>query len=296
MQRPTALDWVLLAALVVAWGISFSMTKVAVSQMDPVWVMALRLAVGAAVLLVYALASRVALPREMRLWGWFAWLGFIGYVAPFFLISWGTQFITSGLSGVLMGAIPLLVIVMAHYALRDEKLNAMKSVGFVIGFIGLMIVLGVEKLGGFSMDTAALKGELAILLACFCYAIHAISAKRLPFSGPVAQSTAVCLCATVIGVAVAFLASPSGPHTDNHAAYWAVLGLGIVPTGIATVLAYRLIRRCGVSFVAYSNYLVPVFALAFGAITLDERLSWNTAAGLGLILVGIAVSRMPGRR
>ena len=77
-------------------------------------------------------------------------------------------------------------------------------------------------------------------------------------------------------------------------AYIAVAGLGILPTGIATVLVYRLIRSCGVSFVSYSNYLVPVFALAFGALSLGETLSWNVAAGLVLILAGIGISRMRG--
>ena len=158
MRRPQLMDWLTLAALMVVWGSSFFMTKIAVTHINPVWVMALRLAVAGVFLLGFALATGCVLPREMKLWGWFAWLGLIGNAVPFFLISWGTQFVTSGLSGVLMGAIPLMVIVLAHFLLTDEKLNVMKSAGFAVGFAGLLIVLGIDSLSGFSTESTALIG------------------------------------------------------------------------------------------------------------------------------------------
>ena len=292
MRRPQLSDWLILAGLVVAWGSSFFMTKIAVTHIDPVWVMALRLAIAGVFLLVFALVSGYSMPREPKLWGWFAWLGLIGNAAPFFLISWGTQFVTSGLSGVLMGAVPLMVIVLAHLLLPDERLNFMKSAGFAVGFAGLLIVLGIDRVSGFSGESSALAGELAILLACLCYSVHGIFARWIPYSQPVEQSVAVCLCGAVIGLVFAMIGAPSGPVSDEPLAYLAVAGLGILPTGIASVLVYRLLRSCGVSFVAYSNYLVPVFALAFGAVSLGEPLTWNAGAGLALILAGIAVSRM----
>jgi drug/metabolite transporter (DMT)-like permease len=94
-----------------------------------------------------------------------------------------------------------------------------------------------------------------------------------------------------MGLAFAAAVAPHGLSSVPISAYFAVAGLGIVPTAIATLLMYRIMRHAGVSFVAYSNYLVPVYALAFGAVTLGETLTWNVAAGLALILSGIAVSR-----
>ena len=115
--HPRLIDWLTLAGLVVAWGSSFAMTKIAVGHLDAAWVMALRLTIGGIFLLGVLLISERNLPAEPRLWRWFVWLGLIGHAVPFFLISWGTQFVSSGLSGVLMGAIPLFVIVLAHFFL-----------------------------------------------------------------------------------------------------------------------------------------------------------------------------------
>jgi drug/metabolite transporter (DMT)-like permease len=291
-QRPTLSDWTILAGLVVAWGSSFSMTKVAVSHVDPAWVMAMRLLIGGLFLLGYALLTSRRLSGRWQLWMWFLWLGIVGHAAPFFLISWGTQHVTSGLSGVLMGAIPLMVIVLAHVFLPDERLTVMKTAGFVIGFAGLLTVLGAGRLSGFSADPKALQGELAILLGCLCYAVHGIFARRIPYSAPVEQATSVCLCGAAVGILFALIVAPSGLATTESGAYWAILGLGIVPTGLATLMMYRIMRSCGVSFVAYSNYLVPVYALGFGAVTLNEPLSWNVGVGLVLILGGIAASRL----
>jgi drug/metabolite transporter (DMT)-like permease len=286
------MDWVILGALVIAWGSSFAMTKIAVTHLDAAWVMALRLSIAGIFLASIIIVTTRQLPWDSKLWGWFAWLGLIGHSAPFFLITWGTHYVTSGLSGVLMGAVPLFVIVLAHFFLPDEPLTPMKTAGFIAGFVGLMIVLGPEKLLHLSSGGDALWGELAIILGCLCYAVHGLFARRIPFQGPVEQATAVCLTGGLMGVIFAFIVAPMGLSGVPASAYFAVLGLGLLPTAIATLLMYRLVRDAGVSFIAYSNYLVPVYALIFGAVTLGEKLTWNVAIGLIFILAGIAVSRL----
>jgi drug/metabolite transporter (DMT)-like permease len=292
----TTKDWFTLAALVTAWGSSFAMTKVAVASIDPAWVMALRLLVGGAFLATIVTLTRRRWPRNKRLWTWFFGLGLIGHAIPFFLISWGTQFISSGLSGVLMGAIPLFVVVLAHAFLPDERLTPMKTLGFVIGFIGLMIVLGPEKLLRFEGQGMALVGEVAVLFACICYAVHALLARRIPFQGPMEQAAAVCLSGGLMGAIFATLYAPHGLASATPLAYLCVIGLGIVPTATATLLVYAIVRSAGVSFVAYSNYLVPVFALGLGAVVLGETLAANVGFGLLLILAGIAASRLRSRK
>lgn len=296
MTAHGARDWLTLAALVMAWGSSFAMTKVAVASIDPAWVMALRLLIGGIFLAIMVTLTRRQWPRERRLWIWFGGLGLVGHAIPFFLISWGTQFISSGLSGVLMGAIPLFVIVLAHVFLPDERLTPMKTLGFVIGFVGLMIVLGPEKLMHFEGQGMALVGEFAILLSCVCYAVHALLARRIPFQRPMEQAAAVCLSGGVMGAVFASLYAPQGLASAAPLAYLCVVGLGILPTATATLLVYAIVRSAGVSFVAYSNYLVPVYALGLGAILLGETLNANVGFGLVLILAGIAGSRMRNRK
>ncbi len=254
--------------------------------------MALRLLVGGVFLGTIVTLTHRPWPRERRLWMWFGGLGLIGHAIPFFLISWGTQFISSGLSGVLMGAIPLVVIVLAHIFLPDERLTPMKTLGFVTGFIGLMIVLGPEKLLHFEGQGMALVGEFAVLLSCVCYAVHALLARRIPFQRPMEQAAAVCLSGGIMGAIFAGLYAPHGLTTATPLAYLCVIGLGILPTAAATLLVYAIVRSAGVSFIAYSNYLVPVYALGLGAIVLGETLTANVGFGLLLILAGIAASRI----
>ncbi|MBI2718191.1 MAG: DMT family transporter [Rhizobiales bacterium] len=283
------LDWGLLAILTSAWGGSFAMTKVAVTHLDAAWVMALRLSVAALVLAPYA---RLTGNGPGGAWSKYAWLGFIGHALPFFLITWGTHYVTSGVSGLLMGTIPLFVIAFAHVLLPDEKLNLPKAVGFVLGFAGIVVLIGPENIFAMAMTGDALKGQLAIIAGCFCYAIHGVTAKRLGFDHPLRQTSSVCLAAAAMGLPFALLVSPQGLAGQPPAAFLAVAGLGIVPTALASLLAYRLIERTGPSFVSYANYLVPIFALGLGAALLGEAVSWNAIAALALILTGIAVSRM----
>jgi drug/metabolite transporter (DMT)-like permease len=191
-----------------------------------------------------------------------------------------------------MGVIPLFVIILAHFFLPDEKLTRMKALGFITGFIGLLIVLGPEKILRFEGQGMALIGETAILIACVSYAVHALLARRIPFQGPVEQAAAVCLSGGGMGLIFASLYAPQGLSHATPLAFLCVLGLGILPTALATLMVYAIVRSVGVSFIAYSNYLVPVYALGFGAAVLGESLSLNVGIGLALILAGIAASRM----
>ncbi len=291
-QKAHSLDWLILSAIVIAWGSSFAMTKIAVAYFDAAWVMALRLAIAALVLAPYAIFSGLSLTATPAAWSKFTWLGFIGHAAPFFLVTWGMHFVSSGVAGLLMGAIPLFLVVLAHFFLADERLTPPKTLGFLMGCIGIVILIGPSKLFNFSMSGDSLWGELAILAGCLCYAIHGVTAKRLGFENPLKQSACVCIAATIMGLAFAIVVNPHGLINKPQIAFWAVAGLGLLPTAFATLLMYRLMARIGPSFVAYSNYLVPVYAVLLGAAVLGEQLSWNVLAALLLILIGIAVSRM----
>jgi drug/metabolite transporter (DMT)-like permease len=290
-QRNPLLDWLILAALVVAWGSSFAMTKIAVRHLDAAWIMALRLSIAAAVLVPFAWIKGQTLRAPRAVWGKFSLLALIGHAAPFFLITWGTHFVASGISGLLMGAIPLLLVVLAHFFLPGEPLTLTKSAGFVLGFAGIVVLIGPESLFGVSLEGDELKGEAAILLGCLCYAIHAIAAKRLGIENPIKQTASVCLAAALMGLAFALVSDPTGLSGAPAVAIWAVVGLGLIPTALATLMMYNLIHRVGPSFVSYSNYLVPVYAVLLGAALLGEPLNWSVAASLALILLGIAVSR-----
>ncbi|MCB1380570.1 MAG: DMT family transporter [Alphaproteobacteria bacterium] len=294
-RHPQLLDWLFLSVLVVTWGSSFAMTKIAVAQLDAAWIAALRLAIAAVVLVPYAYAAGQPLHSPLASWKKFSLLGLIGHAAPFFLISWGTGFVSSSVAGLLMGAIPLILIVLAHFFMPGEPLTLTKSLGFLSGFAGIVILIGPASLLDMSFTGHELIGEAAILGGCFCYAIHAITAKRLGIEHPIRQTSAVCLAGAFMAVIFAALHRPDGLDHAPAAALWAVVGLGLFPTAFASLLLYHLLDRSGPTFVAYSNYLVPVFAVLLGAAALGESLSLNILAALALILAGIAISRWQAR-
>jgi drug/metabolite transporter (DMT)-like permease len=290
-SKSQPLDWLVLTTLVIAWGSSFAMTKFAVTSLDASWVMALRLTVAAAILVPYAWLSGHPVRASGSAWGKFTWLGLVGHATPFFLITWGTHFVSSGISGLLMAFVPLFLVILAHFALPDEPLTWPKAVGFMLGFAGMIVLIGPDKLLHLSLAADALKGELAILGGSICYAVHAVSAKRLGIEDPVRQTASVCLIAAIIGLAFAAVTSPQGLAGHAPSVFWAVAGLGVIPTAFASLLMYHLMLRVGPSFVAYSNYLVPIYAVLFGALLFAEELSWNVLTALVLVLAGIAVSR-----
>jgi drug/metabolite transporter (DMT)-like permease len=296
-KRVTLTDWLLLAGLVACWGISFAMSKVALQAVKPEWIAAIRLVIGAGVLLVAGFA-RGQFPRgDGRHLMIYVWLGLIGNAAPFLAITWAMQFIPSGVAGLLMGTIPLFVLVLAHLALPDEHLTPPRIAGFSLGFLGIVLLVGPDKLLAIKLHGHELLGEAAVVLGCLMYGLNAVSAKRLKLEGGLGVAAGVLTAGAVMAVCAAFLSgSPPDPSTLPLAPALALFGLGLLPTGLATLMWFKLVERVGPTFTSMSNYLVPICALAVGAVALGEPVGWNVLAALCLVLLGIFVSRISSLR
>ncbi len=288
--RITTFDWLLFAGLVVCWGSSFALSKIALQSFAPEWIVAARLFIGAAVLLMVSIFQHGAVPHDRRHIAAYTWLGFIGDAAPFFVITWGMQFITSGVAGLLMGTIPLIVIVMAHAVLPDEKINLRKAIAFTLGFAGTVILIGPENLLNIRAKGMELLGQLAVVAGCVMYGLNAVTAKQLNLRGTVQVSAGVLVAAAVMASFNAWLQSPfpAGPYPSSSVA--AIVGLGLVPTGLATLIWFKAVARTGPTFIAMSNYLVPVFAVFVGAVFLDEQVGLNVMFALAFIMAGIILS------
>jgi drug/metabolite transporter (DMT)-like permease len=285
----------LLALLVIIWGSSFALSKIAIRDVDPNWVAALRLTIGGIIILGFALWHNQSPALVRKSWPKYIWLGVIGNAVPFILISWGIQYTSSGITGLLMGTIPLFVIVIAHFMLPDEKLNWRKAAGFILGFIGVVMLMNPRHLMNASFQGQELWGELAIILACLCYGIHSVSAKRLGFDKPFQQTSGILLAAAIFALFYALSQNPHGLEALTFNAAFAILSLGLFPTAISMVIVYYLMERIGPSAVSYTNYLVPIFALLLGALLFNEALSWNIVAALLCILAGIAITSFSRR-
>ncbi len=288
LRPPGAADFGLLFILALTWGSSFIFIKHAVATMPPMTLATGRMAIGAALLLVIALAKGQALPRGRGLWGRMIFLGVIGNSLPFFLIGWGEQFTPSNLAAILMATIPSFVIVLAHFFTQDEPMTLGKGLGAVFGFAGVIALIGVDALRGLG-DVVI--GQMAILAGAMSYSLYGINAKRLPPLGS-EMLVGMILVAGLIPLIPVWLIHDQpwriAPAAD---AWFALAWLGLLSTGAGNLLFFLLLRRVGAGFGSFNNYLVPLMGVGWGFALAGEKPSWNALAALVLILSGLALAR-----
>lgn len=274
------------------WGASFLFIKVAVVELHPLWLTFGRVAAGTVTLLVVLAVSRDRLPTDLRLWGHLVVVAAVGVVIPFTLFGYGEQRVSSVLAGIWNAATPLVALPMAALAFRTEKLTASRTAGVGIGFLGVLIVLGVWRdVGG-----SHLTGQLMCLGAAVCYAVAIPYQKRFIAGRP---ESGVAIVTAQLLVAVAQLAliapllagAPPVPTRLSLPVVAAVVALGALGTGVAFLLNFRVIRLAGAVASTSVTYLMPVVSTAVGVAFLHEHVVWNQPAGALVILVGVAVTQ-----
>jgi drug/metabolite transporter (DMT)-like permease len=295
-------EWALLIGLVALWGSSFLLVRVALDAFTPVAVTAGRLLIGAGVLLLVLLLTQRRVPASGRAWAFFLTMAVLGNALPFFLIAWGQVAIPSGLTGILMAVMPLVVLLLAHFFVAGERLTRRRGLGFLLGFVGVIVLTGPDALAALVGVDAALLSQLAVLTAAVCYGVAVIVARRGPPLNPVVTGAAVLSIASVlVGTVLVAGGALGGAEAVVHhpPSLWpglALAALGALSTGLATVVYFVLVARAGPTFLSLINYLIPVWAVVLGAVVLDERLPPRAFAALGLILAGVVIARWRPRR
>lgn len=295
MTRPLS-HWLLLFALVAMWGSAFMFTGVAVRGFTPTALVTIRLLIAAALLTALVVARGHWLPRSRRFWAFSVAMSLAGNCVPFWLISFGQQRIDSGLAGILMGIMPLTTMVLAHFFVRGETLNATKAAGFLVGFGGLVMLIGPDALLELQGQGTLLLYQLAVLGGAVCYAINAVVARHRPPADPVVAAAGVMLAGSALMLPVGGLQAGTELFTVPTVPFVAMLALSIVATAIATAVFLRLVTTAGPSFTSFINYLIPVWALLMGVVFLGERPGIRVVLALLLILSGIALSELGSRR
>ena len=294
--RHPLLHWAMLIALVVMWGSSFSLTKVALAAITAEQLVAARLLIAGGVLVGLLLATGRRIPMQGRLWIFFMAMAVLGNCLPYWLISWGQQSVDSGLAGVLMAIMPLVTIALAHFFVKGDRMTWRKGVGFIVGFSGVAVLMGPGTLLQLQGHGSQLIAQLAIVAGAVCYAVNTIIARLCPLrdSLVVAASTTIAANLLLMPATLGDLVPAVGGMDASSLVV--VLLLGIVSTALAPVIYFDLIRRAGPSFLSQINYLIPVWAVLIGMIFLGETLDWTAAAGMVLVLAGIAVSQFAAPR
>jgi drug/metabolite transporter (DMT)-like permease len=236
----------------------------------------------------------IDLPPPGRRWLPLAILAVLGSILPFQLTAWAQQFIDSSTTGILMAAMPLFVMTLSHYLLPGGQLTVSRSIGFVFGFAGVTLVIGPEALSGLG-ESGKLLGMFAVLGAVLSYSFNSVYARRMKPENPLALSAGMLVVASLLSVSFSAGDYAAIRLPIEGLPLLAILVLGFLSTGLATVLYFRLVQGPGPNFLTTVNYLVPVWAVLLGAVALDEKLEPAAVGGLVLILGGILISELGGR-
>jgi len=288
------INWLRIGVLGMIWGSSFMAVTIAIAGFGPITVAAARIVIGAVILLVLLRLMGLSLPSITGTDGRKVWLAAFGFgvlsmALPFFLLSWGQHYVASGFAGVTMAAVPLLVLPLAHFLIPGEQLTPRKALGFIIGFAGVIVLIGLDafKSSGLGLEPLA---RLACFGAAACYAFGGIITKLSPKVDPFAFAAAATMLAAIIIVPAAF-ALEGVPNEFPTKPLIAIIFLGVIPTAVANLLLVSVIRSAGPSFLSLVNYQVPIWSVAFGALFLSEVLPARTFVALGLIMLGLAVNQ-----
>ncbi|MGB5864602.1 MAG: DMT family transporter [Sulfitobacter sp.] len=289
----TPLSWLMVAILGLTWGGTFMVTELALEGgMPPFWLAASRITFAA--LLMGAIWIVLGRPlfseapdrtakRDMVI------IGALSSAVPFSLLAWGQQYVTSGFAGVSMAAVALIVLPLAHFTVAGEQMTPRKTVGFLIGFVGVVILIGAQafETTGATFETP---GRIACVLAAGCYAVGSIMLRRLPTAHPIGLATVFLLIGAALTVPLAWAVEGPPPLPSPY-----ILGvlafLGLVPTAGANFLRVLVVRSAGPVFMSLVNYQVPVWSVVLGSLILDEALPKSLLLAMTLILIGVGLSQ-----
>ena len=273
------------------------MMKVAVAEVAPLTVATSRVLIAAIALLSYSLIRGRRLPTNFHTWFLLLVVGLFGSGIPFFLITWSEQVIDSGIAAILMSTGPIFSLVLAHFFTTDDKFTWYKLSGMVLGFLGVVVVIGVDVFRGLGNN---LLPQMATMLAAFCYVLTGVIIRKIYNMKPDMLVACSLLAASCLMVPMSLAIDQpwtlwQGGMTPSAESLGAIIFLGVVPTAFAFYMRAKIMMSVGYTFFSMAGYLVPVFGVIFGALFLDEAVELQAVIALFLVLAGVGIAQVKSR-
>ena len=283
MRQPKLIDYTLLVILALIWASAFFNIKIATYSFGPVTIAFLRVFFGAIPVLLLCYFKNIKIEAFSKDWYWFALIGFINLVAPFFLIAYGVKSVQSNLAAILMSTTPLSSTVLGHFYTKNEKFNFIKTFGILIGFFGIIYLFSDNLL----ITDNNFFSALMILLGSTCYVIGGVLTLKISKKKNENVTGSILIWAIIILIPlVSFIEQPwnISPRLDSTIS---VIYLGLISTGVAWLLRFRILVSNGLIFQSQVSYLIPIFGTILSYIFLKEAITDKVLISLVAIIIGI---------
>jgi drug/metabolite transporter (DMT)-like permease len=285
-------DFALLVLLATLWGAAYTFIRIGVTTIPPVTLIAGRTLLAGLVLVGILGVRRIALPRDLRLWGRFAVQAALNSVIPFTLIAWAERTTPASLAVILNSTTPIFAFLMTAALTRHEAVSGTKLLGVGLGLVGICLTIGIDALNGLGRDVG---GQLAIVLASVCYGAAAIFGKGFRHLDPMLPAAGSLIVGAAVLLPVSLATEAPWTLAPSRESLFALAALAILSTSLAFVLYFRLLTTLGTVGTTAQAYLRVPIGVAIGVFFLGETLSTTAWIGFVCVIAGVAAMTLPSR-
>jgi len=283
MRQPRLIDYTLLVVLALIWASAFFNIKIATESFGPITIAFLRVFFGAIPVLLLCFYKKIKIEAFSKDWYWFAIIGFVNLVLPFFLIAYGVKSVQSNLAAILMSTTPLSSTILGHFYTKNEKFNLVKTFGILIGFSGIIYLFSDNLL----INDSNFISALLILLGSTCYVIGGVLTLKISKKKNENVTGSILIWAVLILIPFVYFIEKPWNSIPSVESTISVVYLGMVSTGIAWLLRFKILKDNGLIFQSQVSYLIPIFGTILSYIFLKEIITPKVLLSLLAVVVGI---------
>ena len=290
MRQPKLTDYILLTVLALIWASAFFNIKIATYSFGPITIAFLRVFFGALPVLLLCYFKKIKVEAFSKDWHWFAMIGFINLVAPFFLIAYGVKSVQSNLAAILMSSTVLSSTVLGHFYTKNERFDLTRTIGVLIGFSGIIYLFSDNLL----ITENNFISALLILLGATCYVVGGLLTLKISKKKNENVTGSILIWATIILIPLVSLIEQPWNSTPRLDSTISVIYLGLFSTGAAWLLRFKILTTNGLIFQSQVSYLIPIFGVILGYIFLDEIITLKVLVSLFAVIIGIYFVKKAG--
>ena len=285
MRESKSLDYFLLTLLALIWASAFFNIKIATYSYGPLTIAFLRIFFGAIPVVLLCYYKKIKIEAFSKDWYWFASIGLINLVIPFFLIAYGIQKVQSNLAAILMASTPLTAAALAHFFTQNEKINLIKSLGVLVGFSGIVFLFSDNIL----INKNNIFSAFLILFGSCFYVVGGLLTLKISDKKNENVTASILIWGTLILLPISFFFEQPWNLTPRLDSTISLLYLGIFSTGMAWLLRFYILKHNGLVFQAQVAYLIPIFGVILGFIILNEAITSKVIISMIAVIIGIYI-------